>query len=84
MQKLLKKSRLFLLAAVLAGSAIVSTPPRVEAKVCPYGTYPSTATTYYTDASHSTVVCSDNDCSGIYCDTPTPYYRTFTFCCPAN
>ncbi len=91
MQKLLKDRtsprtfRLFLLAGALAGAALVSLPPRAEAiKICPFGTYPGTITIYYTDASHSTVVCSDDECTGVYCDTPTPYSRTLNTCCSAN
>jgi len=84
MQRLLRTSRLFLLATVLAGS-MVSAPPRVEAaKACPYATYPSTVTIYYTDASYSTVVCSEGGCDGESCATPTPYYRTRNICCSAN
>jgi hypothetical protein len=84
MQMLLKTSKLLLLATVLAGS-LVSAPPRAEAaKVCPYATYPETVTTYYTDASYTTVVCSEGGCDGTSCATTTPYYRTRNICCSAN
>jgi hypothetical protein len=83
MQKLLKTSRLFLLATVLTGSAMVSAPPRAEA-ACPYATYPTTVTIYYTDASYTTVVCREGGCDGESCATTTPYYRIRNICCSAN
>jgi len=74
--------RLLLLAGALVGSAIVSAPPRAEALTCPPGSVRYSVTTYYTDASYSTVACVEGDCNDSYCD-PTPYYRNSSRCCPA-
>lgn len=81
MTKLLK-SRLLLLAAVLAGSVV--SPPAEAARTCPVGTFSTILVVYYTDASYTSAVCSDGGCNGDFCDTPTPYYRVFTVCCPAS
>jgi hypothetical protein len=69
---------------ILACTFFVSTPHRSEAVTCPYGWYPGTLTTYYSDASYTTAVCSESDCTGTYCENPTPYYRTRNTCCNGN
>ncbi|HEY0512486.1 MAG TPA: hypothetical protein VGH73_11310 [Thermoanaerobaculia bacterium] len=69
------------LAAMLVSSLALLTPHRAAAILCGVGQYPGTWTTYYTDASRTTVSCETTSCTGDPCD-PTPYYRTKPICCP--
>lgn len=84
MQRVKRVSLLVFSLVVLAGALFLAAPQPAGAKVCPPGWWPGMVTIYYSDASHSSVVCTESECDGSYCGNPTPYYRTIEICCNGN
>jgi hypothetical protein len=73
---------LLLLLVMLAVSFVVLTPqPATAYLICsgPSPSYQGTWTTYYTDATYSTIACEES-CGDTSCD-PTPYVKRHPCCC---
>lgn len=79
------KITLLLIASFLLSLALLLPMAHpANALVCSNGCYPSPITTYYTDSTYSTKLCSTNACLDVTsCSTPnpTPYHRTTYVCC---
>ncbi len=79
------RSRVVLLAFVviaLVGSVFLLIPKPAAALVCPMGDYVGQKTTYYTNAQHTKVACTES-CGDDSC-VPTPYYIRIPTCCPGS
>lgn len=72
---------LALLLVALAVSLVLVTPKPAAAFTCQQtGGYMGVATIYYTDATYTTIACSES-CGDSACGDPTPYVRYHSVCC---